>query len=252
MSTSVASITPQSAPRDPQALMKMGIFQLRLLIEKLGGLGNEQEKVAFAKMNTDEKVNLALQLLAHFDKTNGGAPAHTNGVTPGTMVLPAPTQVMQVPAMEVNPAALAAAAAATAPQPVRRSPVTSAGPAAAPPAADLGGEVLNALSRIISQNEETNTMIAGAMKELLGEVKAVATSNQGLNETYKAVFGALQSVDKSLQSVQLQSKLSMALVLPLAEQVLGASREDVLGATLGDVDSIQAMLTQMLTPGKAG
>jgi len=249
MSTSLASITVQTAPRDPVALEKLGIFQIRLLVEKLGALGTEQEKIAFAKLDTPGKVSLAVQLLGQFDKANGGG--HTNGVAPGTMAMPAPQQVMQVPSMEVNPAALAAAAQATVPQTVRRSPKTQA--EVTPPApADLGMDVLNMLNRIIQQNDETNSMVAGALKEVMGEIKEVAKSNQQLSQTYGAVYNTLQVFDKTLNAIARQSTLSMALILPLAEQVLGGSREDVLGATLCDVDSIQALLNQVANPGKAG
>ena len=251
MSTSLASITVQTAPRDPVALEKLGIFQIRLLVEKLGALGTEPEKIAFAKLDTPGKVSLAVQLLNQFDKANGGG--HTNGVAPGTMAMPAPQQVMQVPSMEVNPAALAAAAQATAPQTVRRSPKTQAEvtPVSAAPA-DLGMDVLNMLNRIIQQNDETNSMVAGALKEVMGEIKEVAKSNQQLSQNYSAVYGALQGIDKTMSAIGRQSTLQMALLLPLAEQVLGGSREEVLGATLGDVDSIQALLNQVANPGKAG
>jgi hypothetical protein len=251
MSTSLASITVQTAPRDPAALEKLGIFQIRLLVEKLGALGTEQEKIAFAKLDTPGKVNLAVQLLNQFDKANGGV-VHTNGISAGAVAMPAPQPIMQVPSMEVNPAALAAAAQATAPQAsVRRSPRTQTD--VAPPApADLGVDVLNMLNRIIQQNDETNSMLAGALKEVLGEIKEVAKSNQQLSQNYSAVYGALQNIDRTMGAIARQSTLSMALILPLAEQVLGGSREDVLGATLGDVDSIQALLNQVANPGKAG
>lgn len=252
MSTSLASITVQTAPRDPVALEKLGIFQIRLLVEKLGALGTEPEKIAFAKLDTPGKVSLAVQLLGQYDKANGGG--HTNGVAPGTTAMPAPQQILQVPSMEVSPAALAAAAQATAPQAtVRRSPRTQAEATAAPAApADLGMDVLNMLNRIIQQNDETNSMVAGALKEVMGEIKEVAKSNQQLSQNYGAVYGALQGIDKTMNAIGRQSTLQMALLLPLAEQVLGGSREEVLGATLGDVDSIQALLNQVANPGKAG
>lgn len=252
MSTPVASVTPQTAPRDPAALEKLGIFQIRLLIEKLGGLSNEQEKVAFARFSTPEKVQLALQLLNQYDKAGGGGRAPSNGVAPGTMAMPMP---MQVPSMEVNPAALAAAAQAMAPQAAptgRRSPRTPSDmtPPAAP--ADLGADVLNMLNKVIQQNDETNAMLAGALKEVLSEIKEISKSNHQLAQSYSAVYGALQGMGKSIEANSRQGTLTMALVLPLAEQVLGCSRNDVLGATLSDVDSIQEMLNQVATPGKAG
>ena len=252
--TTVSKVTPQSAPRDPEGLMKLGIFQLRLLIESMGHLQNEQEKMAFAKMATPQKVELAQQLLAQWDKVNGVQ----NGVSPmngAAPMMPPPAMMppQGMPVTQVDPAAVAAAAQAAVPPvqsaPPKRSPRTSESNAQAP-AVDLGVDIVNLLNRLVQQNDETNSTLAAGLKELVGSVGEVAKSNHQHAENYKAVYGALGSMNNALNLIALQSKLAMALVLPLAEQTLGASREDILRMTLGDVDTIQAFIQQAMTPGK--
>jgi hypothetical protein len=105
MSSSIASITPQTAPRDHEGLKKAGIFQLRTLIERLNGLSTEEQKMAFARMSVDEKVVLALQLLQQFDRANPGAaqqmqappPQHMNGQMNGAGAMPAPMASVSMP-----------------------------------------------------------------------------------------------------------------------------------------------------------
>lgn len=251
---SVSKVTPQSAPRDAEGLMKLGIFQLRLLIESMGHLKDEQEKMAFAKMQTPEKVALAQQLLANWDKANGGG---GNGVANGVMAPAMPAPMMMppqgMPVMQVDPAQVAAAAAAAVPPPppaaAKRTPSTAESRSTAA-GADLGADIVNLLNRLSAQQDEMNSTLAAGIKELTGSVAEVAKANHGHAENYKAVYGALQNMNGAINLVALQSKLAMALVLPLAEQVLGASREDILRMTLGDVDSIQAFIQQATTPGK--
>jgi hypothetical protein len=246
--TTVSKVTPQSAPRDAEGLMKLGIFQLRLLIEGMGALSTEQEKMAFAKMQTPEKVQLAQQLLANWDKQNGAN--GTNGVAAPAMPAPMMMPPQGMPVVQVDPASVAAAAQAAmpAPPPAKRAPVTSDTRAAAAP--DLGVDIVNLLNRLSAQQDEMNSTLAAGIKELTGSVNEVAKANHTHAENYKAVYGALQNMNGAISLVALQSKLAMALVLPLAEQVLGASREDILRMTLGDIDSIQAFIQQATTPGK--
>ena len=246
---SVSKVTPQSAPRDAEGLMKLGIFQLRLLIEGMGALQTEQEKMAFAKMQTPDKVQLAQQLLANWDKQNGGANG-TNGVAAPAMAPPMGMMPPQgMPVMQVDPGSVAAAAqAAVPPTPPKRAPVTSE--TSAPKGTDLGVDIVNLLNRLVSQQDEMNSTLAAGIKELTGSVGEVAKANHQHAENYKAVYGALQNMNAAINLVAMQSKLAMALVLPLAEQTLGASREDILRATLGDLDTIQAFIQQATSPGK--
>lgn len=112
MTTSVPSITPQTAPRDPEGLKKAGIFQLRTLTERLGGLNSEEQRMAYARLNIDQKVDLALQLLQQFDRANPGAaqmqapPPHVNGQTNGAPAM-APPPMMASTSMPFNGAPVA-------------------------------------------------------------------------------------------------------------------------------------------------
>lgn len=257
MTTSVSKTTPMSAPRDPQGLMKIGIFQLRILIEACGGLTSNEEKMAFAKMSVEEKVNLAMQLLAQWDRANpGGGAMPMNGAA--GHAAPAPMQMMPapqgMPMTQVDPAAVAAAAAAAAPQappPTTRKPRNAATQTQQDsPAPDLGVDVLNLLNRIVTQNDESAAMVASGIKEMLGQISTANATNAENTSNYKAVYGALTAMNGTLANVQFQTKLAMALVLPLAEQVLGASREQILQAALGDVDTVGQILAQAANPGK--
>jgi hypothetical protein len=71
MNTSTAVISPQTAPRSIKALSKIGIFQLRLLIQKLGGLETPEQRQAFAGLRPEAKVRLAARLLAAWDDAHG-------------------------------------------------------------------------------------------------------------------------------------------------------------------------------------
>ncbi len=253
--TSVAKVTPQSAPRDTEGLMKLGIFQLRLLLEGMGALSTDGEKMAFAKVSAPDKVAIAQERLAAWDKANGGGggatngAAHTNGAAPPPpMQMPAPPGMTSPEVQQVDPSQVADAAKAAAPAATsKRSPRTSESKSES---ADLGAEVVNLLNRITQQNDEANSTLAAGMKELSASVAVVAKANQGHADNYKAIYIALQSMNQAIAQTALQSKLAMALVLPLAEQVLGASRDDILRLTLGDVDSIGTFIQQATTPGK--
>jgi hypothetical protein len=260
MTTSVSKTTPQSAPRDAQGLMKLGIFALRLLIIEAGGLASNDEKMAFAKMSVDEKVVLAQQLLANYDRTHGTMPM--NGAGNAAPMMPPPQQQpMQqqpmfqqpLPSMQVDPASVAAAAQAAAPQqpaPTQRKPRNAAAQAAQEAAPDLGAEVIVLLTRIAAQNDEANGLLAAGLKDVLAQVSEGSRANAENASNYKAVYGALGVMNTALANVQFQTKLAMSLVLPLAEQVLGASREQILQAAVGDVDVISQLLAQMANPGK--
>jgi hypothetical protein len=257
MTTSVSKTTPQSAPRDAQGLMKIGIFQLRILIEACGGLQQPEEKMAFAKMSVEEKVALAQQLLAQWDRANpggGGAPMNGGG---HAMQAPPPMQMMPppqgMPVTQVDPAAVAAAAQAAAPPAVTTRKPSNKGATAgtAPPAGDLGVDVLNLLNRLVAQNDEQSSILSSAMKEITGQLGESNKVNAENAANYKAVYGALGVMNQQLQAIQYQCKLAMALSLQLAEQVIqGATREQVLGAAMGDIDTISQILAQATNPGK--
>ena len=122
--TATAAITIQTAPRDAESLKKVGIFQLRILTEKLlGGTMAEQDKMAYAGLNLDQKVDYALQLLQRWDQQNPGvAQAMQQQQAP---VPQAPPQQMMMPAPQANGTINGAHALPSAPPPAMTSaPVT--------------------------------------------------------------------------------------------------------------------------------
>jgi hypothetical protein len=68
-------LTVETIPRSLEGLDRLGIFQLRLLIERLGGMPTHEHMVQFAKMDSKEKVRLARDLLLEHDQ--GGGPLMT-------------------------------------------------------------------------------------------------------------------------------------------------------------------------------
>lgn len=71
-------LTPSTAPRNAEGLGKLGIFQLQLLAQACGGLSKETEKVAFARMSTEQKSSYVLILLDAWDRKNGFGAVHSS------------------------------------------------------------------------------------------------------------------------------------------------------------------------------
>jgi len=116
--TATAAITIQTAPRDLESLKKVGIFQLRILTEKLlGGTMTEENKMAYAGLNLDQKVAYALQLLQQWDQANPGV-AQSMQQAPMPQ---APPQQMMMPAPQTNGAINGAHALPATPPPAMTS-----------------------------------------------------------------------------------------------------------------------------------
>lgn len=106
MSTSISSITPQTAPRDVESLMKAGIFQLRLLVDNLykslGSPQTEEQKISFSKMSPEGKAKAAKELLDAWDRANPGAAAMAQQPQqPQQQMAPPPMQMAAPPQMAV-------------------------------------------------------------------------------------------------------------------------------------------------------
>jgi hypothetical protein len=297
MNTSTAVISPQTAPRSIEELSKIGIFQLRLLIDKLGGLQTPEQKQAFASLKAEEKVNLAAQLLAAWDKQNGGTPQqapapHMNGAGAPTGFAPAmsaaapamapmgaaPMQMMtqpmgapqmgqapsfggfpqQAPQMpppqgmqQVDPASVAAAQAAAQPTTTTRKPRTAKADAGD---SELGAQMLTAISQLGGMVQHNNEQITGLM-QVMGAAIEEAKKNASirddikqLNASYSGVYNVLASWDQRINTLQQSTNLAIALVLFMAEQTLGASKQDLIQAAIGDIPAIVSLLQ---VPGKA-
>lgn len=64
----VKKITLRNAPRGMKELRELGMFHTRLLVESLGLLQDEAGKMAFAKMQTDQKAELLAESLLVYDR----------------------------------------------------------------------------------------------------------------------------------------------------------------------------------------
>lgn len=84
---SESALTPHTAPRSIEGLLKETPFKLRLLAQALGGLTSEEQKMAWHQLNTNEsRAEHILALLKGWDQANPGAARApmTNGATPHT------------------------------------------------------------------------------------------------------------------------------------------------------------------------
>ena len=269
--TSIARMTPQTAPRNSEELAKLGIFQLRLLIIDCGGLADEPSKLAFAKMTIDQKVELARQLLDAYDRANGGGGAPMqNGASMQGMMPPPGAPMMQQPVMqqqpvmhqappmqqmapqgyapqmmappqEVNPAALAAAAGT-----VERSPSNKQTKKAGDP--DLAASVLSMLNQIASAQAQQAETFGAAIREVrdavteLQKPAGMEEHLKSLDRSYGGVYNVLTTFDQRLSQAHQTSLLAISLSMFLAESVLGAPRDKILQMAAGDLPSIQSLL----------
>jgi hypothetical protein len=116
--------------------------------------------------------------------------------------------------------------------------------------------MLNAVSQMASQLQTNTEQTSAAFAQIrteIEELKKDGTKEQlkTLNSSYAGVYQVLQAWDARLNSLQTSVSLSVALCLFLAEQVLGASRADILGAAAGEAPSVNAMIMSMQQqPGK--
>jgi hypothetical protein len=144
------ALEPSTAPRDPAAYENISPFQIRILVQKLGGFETTEKTAAWHQLggNKSAQVEYALQLLKAWDLS------HSNGATNGATHI-APVAASAVAAVRPDATAAATAAAQpTAGKKSARAPVTtqttSMG-APGPSNIDLGASVLKKLDEIQAQ-----------------------------------------------------------------------------------------------------
>ncbi len=276
---SESALTPHTAPRSLEGLLKETPFKLRLLVGALKGLESEQQKMAWHGLQTNEaRAQHALTLLQQWDAANPGAAqpaAQTNGVhtppqappqaPPPTTSFQAPQTSFTAPMQPVAPGMVAPGApAAVAPQAAaqaqaaagenkttsKRQPRTGGAEAGG---ADLGAQVVSMLQTILNglaaeaqQRIEFQKTVTSILEEAstgkTSRVEALEAKNIEITESLRHISGALQS-----QS-QLQIWTLMAF-LTLAEQQTGASTTEILGAAIQDSAMFQQLVDKAL--GKA-
>jgi hypothetical protein len=279
--------TPQTAPRDINALMQVTPFQLRIITQNLGGLTTDADKMAWHNMSTQQaRAAHVLKLLSDWDKANpGAAGAAAAAVAMNGAAQPAqPTvnqppqvavqQVMPVPPTvasngvvpsgfgggfaggpaAVDPSAVAAVGAATSDAKPARAPrqprtSTSGGEATSP--ADTGPEakyeVINLLNRILEATNKNNETATTALTKIVAVVEAAADSRQGRVTALEAKYTEIQNQVGAMYSMQ---RITLVAFLTFMQEKMNASMSDILGAAISDSQSFDKLFAQA-TAGKA-
>lgn len=279
-----SSLTPQTAPRTVDGLLRETAFKLRLLVGTLEGLKTEEQKMAWHALTTPEaRAQYVLKLLTEWDAARGGAPApqqqvpHTNGAVqhqqaPAGPVGPAPggfpaTQFqMPTPMQPVAPGAVApgappnvgqqaasqAQAAAGGDSGKRtRTPKTGGGGA---DAADVGAQVLSMLQDIhrglaaeAQQRLDFQKQLISMLEEAGGSKASRVTA---LESKYAEVAASLQHLSGATQSQANVQLWTLMAFLTLASEQTGGSVVQVLGTAIQDSAMFQKFVDQAM--GKAG
>jgi hypothetical protein len=270
-------LTPQTAPRDVNALAACTPYQLRRLAEThLAGLRNEQEKMAWFGLKTPEsKAQYILELLKRWDQQNPGA--HTNGVSAPAQAAPAMTRepVASAPAPAVQsmapvmpstnaapqtnsapavagagpgfipavaPTAVAAATAAASDKPkTTRTPRT----AAAEQPVDLGANVVNLLTRILDQQTKDSERYDALVKQVTSILEEAGSAKTGRVEALENNYLVLQKqVDALVTMAQSTNQVLVWTLMAVATSNPNASPLDVLRSAIGDSESFPALVAQ--------
>jgi hypothetical protein len=276
---SESALNPHTAPRDIAALIKETPFKLRLLVQALGGLSNEQEKMAWHNMQTPEaRAQHVLMLLQIWDKANPGAAsppppaAHTNGATAPAVAAPAPAAVSPAQALTgfaapglqpmaaipagmmgaapqvaaVASGAAAAVAEAAGESKSRRNPRTSTSngtPAPAPAGGDaaLGAEVVGLLNRVVQTLEKNDELHKNALAKVVSVVEEASESKSSRVTELEKKYSELQGNLSSLYQMQ---KITLMAFLTFMEGSMGASMTDLLGAAISDSASFDQLVAK--------
>lgn len=163
-------------------------------------------------------------------------PAHMNGA--------------QVAAVDPSALANAQAAVAGATETKTRKPRNSASKAAeVTEPGEIGTQVVNLLSQLVSQTQESGEAIKSA---LLGFSNAIEEFNkqdskkhlENLDISYAEAYKALTILDGKLNGLNLTTMVNIACTLMVAEQITQQPRQNLLAIALSDVNTIHAMIAQ--------
>jgi hypothetical protein len=207
------NLTPETAPRDKNTLLKEGVFQLRLLAEKLGVFEDPALTESWHQLTKEKRVDELLRLLQAHDGKGGAKPA-ADAVSTAT-----------VPA--VNPEALAAAQAAA-------STAPAATPKRTPPAAKANGA-----SNTNGQGSPDLSDVTAKLSELQTAVAGIKASVEVSQQPLAASVAALQATVAAQQDVILQL---LVINLMIAEQTLGAGRSELIDAAVADMPGLASSL----------
>jgi hypothetical protein len=262
------TLSPVTAPRDKAGLMKESPFKLRILVQQLGGLSDDAQKMAWHGMQTPEqRADYVLTLLQAWDAANPGAskggppaPAHANGATPhqpavyqpppvgGPAIAPGPTQHQPVTAPQVahvSPQAAQQAQAATTTDPKpKRNPRTSSDAAAA----DVGADAISLLTSIKAAIDKQNEGLEGFQKGVMGileEATAAKTSRvTAVENKYDELASSLRQLNLYLQSISNVQLWNVMMMLTFMQEQMGLPMVQVLKVAIEDSATFQKLVDQ--------
>jgi hypothetical protein len=273
-------LTPQTAPRTAQELVKFTPIELRLLTDNhLAALRTDKEKMAWFELKTqDAKANYILALLKRWDEQNPGM--HTNGATSiagsnAPVIARAPVTAPDAPAPDaeslrkwgtmgpppaqngasgpavVSPAALAAAVAATADKPGKRQPKTTA----AEPPADLSANVIDLLNRILNGQDTTRVSTEKLHAQILSTLEDAASSKgsrvTALESKYEELARQIEAISDMANSIMKTQMWALMALLNAQSEITETSVVDILRCAIRDSDNLQAMVKVVMSSGKA-
>lgn len=214
MTSPIAQTNPENAPRDLAALVRLGRYHLRLLSNQLNMFQSEQEKQAFMSEPTEKQAEHVLTALQRLDAASGGPQA-----------VPPPAQAAAPPPQQANGAPQEQQQA---PRGLRRTPRTQqqttaqdAGVTGPIPTANVG----HAAPTVVDL-QPVNSALAVLQKDMSKLAKA------------DDVLAKLEEIKKLVA-------LQTALTLLLAEQSLGAGREDILLTATEDAAAVLDYVNQL-------
>jgi hypothetical protein len=226
------ALEPSSAPRDPAAYESISPFQIRILVQKLGGFDSTEKTAAWHGLggNKQAQVAYALELLKAWDST------HVNGANGGvTHVAPIPSSAVAA----VRPDATAAATAAAQPaasKKTTRAPMTTptavpSGTAPGPSNVDLGAAVVTQLSELAKQVAQVSQLVSH-----------LDVATKAKDAKIDQTFGAL--MDRLDQFAKTQA-WTFTTLLVFAENQMGASQLDLLRSAITVAVALTVLIQQV-------
>jgi len=240
MTSPIASLTPQNAPRDVVLLTRAGRFALRNLARALGLTNSDDQNVAFMGMPTEKQAEEILKALQNFDRA-GGTPEAPAAAPQPTFTPPAHVNGATAPMM---PAAMVPAAAAPAPtaaapsegkRQLRRTPQNNGAPAAAAPAP--APQPAAPVPTVAASVDLTPVLTA------IGNLEA---------KVAKSAKDDKREILDELEFLRNQVAVCMGLVVVGLQQNIEASTQDLLAAALEEAPGIQDALVAMGKAKKKG
>lgn len=202
-------ISIETAPRDLEGLKKVGRFNLRILAQAIGLFETEANKTAFMQATNDQQAETIMKLLQEKDGVSKPA-AGKGGAGAG--------------AATRSPSTKNAGKAAS-----------TAGKATGAPAAGTGG----------GAGAEGGTGVGAGAAAILASIKELKETVDG----FQASIENLQASVDQLQGISAGTNrfvaLSIGLAGKLAEQVMGASLDQILEVVLEDMPAVEAAMQKM-------